>query len=102
MPLAEVLAPAIRLCDTGVPVSPITAEMWHRGEAVLKRWPHPEAMLVVPGGRAPAAGEIHRKPDLGRTFRALAEHGKDGFYNGGLPTRASSVVIGQSRSAVAL
>ena len=33
-------------------------------------------------GKAPLPGQIMRFPDLGRTFRAVAEHGKDGFYTG--------------------
>ena len=33
-------------------------------------------------GRAPLPGQIMKFPDLAKTFRALAEYGKDGFYKG--------------------
>ena len=34
------------------------------------------------GGAAPAPGEVMVMPNLARTFRLLAEHGKAGFYEG--------------------
>jgi gamma-glutamyltranspeptidase len=33
-------------------------------------------------GRAPLPGQIMKFQNLAKTFRALAEHGKDGFYRG--------------------
>jgi gamma-glutamyltranspeptidase / glutathione hydrolase len=33
-------------------------------------------------GRAPKPGEIMTFPNLGKTFREVAEKGKDGFYKG--------------------
>jgi len=33
-------------------------------------------------GKAPLPGQIMKFPSLARTFRALAEHGKNGFYRG--------------------
>lgn len=33
-------------------------------------------------GKAPLPGQIIRLPNLAKTFRALAEQGKDGFYKG--------------------
>lgn len=33
-------------------------------------------------GKAPLPGQIMKFPNLANTFRALAEHGKDGFYKG--------------------
>lgn len=34
------------------------------------------------GCRAPAPGELFSNPNMGKTFRALAEEGKKGFYEG--------------------
>jgi gamma-glutamyltranspeptidase/glutathione hydrolase len=36
----------------------------------------------LPGGHAPAAGSIFRNPDLAASLEAVAEHGRDGFYQG--------------------
>ncbi|MFP3951773.1 MAG: gamma-glutamyltransferase [Candidatus Bathyarchaeia archaeon] len=80
MDLGEVLAPAIELAEEGFPVSPITARSWRRGADRLRSGPHGEEMLI--DGKAPGPGELMRNPKLARTFRELAEHGKEGFYQG--------------------
>lgn len=33
-------------------------------------------------GKAPLPGQIMKFPDIAKTFRRLAEHGKPGFYTG--------------------
>src|SRR3546814_14100058 len=33
-------------------------------------------------GKGPAAGQVFRNPDLARTFRLIAEGGRDAFYEG--------------------
>jgi gamma-glutamyltranspeptidase/glutathione hydrolase len=38
--------------------------------------------MLLLNGKAPLPGQIMRFPDLAETFRALVEHGKDGFYKG--------------------
>ena len=37
-------------------------------------------------GKAPLAGQILKLPNLAKTFRTLAEQGKDGFYKGRIAT----------------
>ncbi|EJD55602.1 gamma-glutamyltranspeptidase [Auricularia subglabra TFB-10046 SS5] len=79
--IAEVLEPAIRLAEEGVPVSEIHSYAWQRSESLIKNAsPDAEAMLL--NGRAPRPGEVKTFPDLAKTFRAVAEQGKDGFYKG--------------------
>ena len=41
---------------------------------------------------APRVGEIHRQPDLARTFRLVAEGGADAFYRGPLAQRIAACV----------
>jgi len=76
MPMSEILAPAIRLAEEGFPVAPLTSYFWSRGAA---RGLGRELTIE---GRGPQAGEIFRNPGLARTFRAVAEGGKEVFYRG--------------------
>ncbi|KAJ3565458.1 hypothetical protein NP233_g7621 [Leucocoprinus birnbaumii] len=79
--LAEVLEPAIRLAEEGVPVSEIHARSWKASEDLIKNAsPNGNEMLL--NGRAPRPGEIIKLPNLAQTFRELGEKGKDGFYKG--------------------
>ncbi len=86
MPLAEVLAPAIRLADEGYAVHPVCAISWAECEFQLTRWgddANPGARALLPrAGAAPQAGDVVRNPELAQTFRELAAGGKDGFYRG--------------------
>lgn len=79
--VGEVLEPAIRLAEEGVPVSEIHSHSWQRSEDLIKNAsPNGHEMLL--DGKAPLPGQIMKFPNLAKTFRALAEHGKDGFYKG--------------------
>ncbi|CAE6485640.1 unnamed protein product [Rhizoctonia solani] len=77
----EVMAPAIRLAEEGVPISELTANNWARSEDLIKSAsPSADSMLI--NGRAPRPGEVMRLPDLARTFKTLVSEGKKGFYAG--------------------
>ncbi|KAF7306814.1 hypothetical protein MIND_00473100 [Mycena indigotica] len=79
--VADVLAPAIRLAEEGVPVSEIHGLSWQKSEQLIKNAsPNGDEMLL--NGRAPRPGEIIKLPNLAQTFREVATHGKDGFYKG--------------------
>jgi gamma-glutamyltranspeptidase / glutathione hydrolase len=80
LPLREILAPAIRLAEDGFPVAPLTAYYWNSAISVLATAPGGQALTVA--GRAPRAGEIFRNPGLARTFRLVAEGGREAFYEG--------------------
>ncbi len=36
----------------------------------------------APGGATPKEGEVFKNPALGRTYRLIAQHGREGFYGG--------------------
>ncbi|KAJ3558526.1 hypothetical protein NM688_g869 [Phlebia brevispora] len=79
--VAEVLEPAIRLAEEGVPVSEITGLSWQRSEKLLQTAsPNGDEMLL--NGKAPRPGEVIKLTNLAKTFRSVAEHGKDGYYKG--------------------
>jgi gamma-glutamyltranspeptidase/glutathione hydrolase len=81
MEMAELLAPAIRAAEEGEPVPRVIAAAWARGkEAFCDKPGFNETFL--PGGDAPREGQPFRNPGLARTYRALAERGKDAFYRG--------------------
>jgi len=93
LPLATVLAPAIRLAEDGFPVAPITAYHWARG--VEQQLRHaPGGLELTIDGRAPRPGEIFRNPGLARTLRAVAEGGKQAFYEGPIAEAIASAVQG--------
>jgi gamma-glutamyltranspeptidase/glutathione hydrolase len=76
IPLADLLAPAIRLAEGGFPASPLLvgslAALPQRHRVNLRE-------LAEQAGRA---GARVRRPGAGRMLRAIAETGRDGFYRG--------------------
>lgn len=83
MSFEQVLEPSIRYAEDGFPVSEVIAGHWHTAEPVLRQ--HPDAAKTyLRDDRAPAAGELFKNPFLGRSYREIARHGRDGFYKGRL------------------
>lgn len=90
-PLSEILAPAIRLAESGFPVAPLTSYFWDRGaQRQLKTQPGGEQLLI--DGRAPREGELFRNRGLANTFRALANGGKEAFYRGEIAQKIAATV----------
>lgn len=73
-PLAEVLAPAIRLGADGFPVSPLLAFMLHTLDGLVGC---DELALPRPG-----VGERMRRPAIAATLTAIAQGGRAAFYGG--------------------
>ena len=91
LPLAKILAPAIRLAEQGFPVAPITSHFWELGaQRQLKTAPGGAELTI--DGRAPRPGEIFRNPGLVRTFQKIAQEGKNGFYQGEIAQAIESAV----------
>jgi gamma-glutamyltranspeptidase/glutathione hydrolase len=82
-PWPELLAPAIDYAETGFPVSEIIAADWLSAEPSLKVIPS-SAACFLPTGHAPEKGTIFRNPSLARSLRAIAQGGRDAFYQGPL------------------
>jgi gamma-glutamyltranspeptidase/glutathione hydrolase len=79
--MAVILEPAIRLAENGFPVAPITSHFWRRSaEHLLKEALNSYEMTIK--GRGPNPGEIFKNPGLARTFKIIAEGGKEAFYKG--------------------
>jgi gamma-glutamyltranspeptidase/glutathione hydrolase len=79
--LEEVMAPAIRLAETGFPVSRFLAASLRRGRKLLERFPE-SRRIFLRGGRPYEAGEVLRQPELAASLRRIAAQGASGFYGG--------------------
>ncbi len=78
---SELLAPAIEYAERGFAVTEVIAGEWAASAMVLEEFPG-YADVFMPGGRAPAAGDVFRNPRLATTYRAIAERGRAAFYEG--------------------
>jgi gamma-glutamyltranspeptidase/glutathione hydrolase len=79
--LDRVLAPAIRYAEGGFPIAPRVASDWSK--AVPKLAAHPGAKRhYLPGGKAPAEGDVMKLPALAATLKAIAKDGPRAFYEG--------------------
>ncbi|MCR9070292.1 MAG: gamma-glutamyltransferase [Alphaproteobacteria bacterium] len=83
-PRQRVMAPAIRLAEEGLRVTPIL----HRNIASrlerLRHWPATLAVVARPDGTALRPGDVLRQPDLAASLRQIAEQGAGAFYDGGI------------------
>ncbi|KPV74759.1 uncharacterized protein RHOBADRAFT_36697 [Rhodotorula graminis WP1] len=85
--MKDVLAPAIRMAEAGVPIHEISSYSWVKNHDVfLKQSPNFAEMLITDPEtgktHAPRPGEIYKNSNLARTFREVADKGKKGFYEG--------------------
>jgi gamma-glutamyltranspeptidase/glutathione hydrolase len=85
---AELFEPAIHACESGDPAPQIIGYYIKRNMAAFLRagsGVEETANAVktyMPGGVAPNEYDVRRNPDLARTYRMIAEGGRDAFYDG--------------------
>ena len=85
---AELFEPAIALCEGGVPVPQIIGYYIKRNMAAFVRpgsgveETANAAHVYAPNGHAPGEGDVFRNPDLAKTYRMIAQGGRDAFYEG--------------------
>jgi gamma-glutamyltranspeptidase/glutathione hydrolase len=94
------LAPAIYYAEEGFPVSEVVAGLWSASEPLLAAHPNSSQTFLV-NGRTPRAGEIFRNPDLAKTLRSIAQHGRDGFYKGAVAEAIVEVLKAQGGTMAA-
>lgn len=80
--MAQILAEPIFYAEQGFPVSEAISKSWQRSVPFLKEQTGAFEETFTIDGRGPEKGEMFRNPDLGKTFRLLAEQGRDVFYSG--------------------
>jgi len=86
LPLAESLAPAIRLAEDGFAVNAKFRRQIEFRLAAVQASPAAAAVFLR-DGQPPAEGAVIVQRDLAATLRALAARGHDGFYAGEVARR---------------
>lgn len=81
MDMDQILQPAISYARDGFPVTELIAHYWAGGARFLSRYPN-IADVYMPGGKAPAKGEVFKNPYLAATLEKIARGGRDAFYSG--------------------
>ncbi|HRX11576.1 MAG TPA: gamma-glutamyltransferase [Draconibacterium sp.] len=87
----EILAPAIRYAREGFPLSEVIAYYWQGNSRSLQKYPG-FAEIYMPGGKAPAKGEIFKNPYLANTLELIGKEGRDVFYKGEIAEKIVSYV----------
>jgi gamma-glutamyltranspeptidase/glutathione hydrolase len=81
LPMSQVLAPAIAYARDGFPVSEVIADVWASNAKSRSEFPG-FRKTYMPDGKVPATGDIFRNSRLASTYQAIADGGRDAFYNG--------------------
>jgi gamma-glutamyltranspeptidase/glutathione hydrolase len=85
MKWADLFAPAIHMAEAGTPVPDMIAYYIRSNMAIFrsKRAQLEELDNAIHTyGEGPVAGGVFRNPDLARTYRLIAEGGRDAYYKG--------------------
>ncbi|MCH7738414.1 MAG: gamma-glutamyltransferase [Chloroflexi bacterium] len=78
--LSELFSAAIDLAENGFPVSHVLSKVI-ASDSLVQEFPTSQA-IFAPGGKPPAPGEVLYQKDLAKTFHAIADGGRDVFYQG--------------------
>jgi gamma-glutamyltranspeptidase/glutathione hydrolase len=81
MPLAEVMAPAIRLAEEGFPISAKLVREFAEQQRNLERFTVSKRIFLR-DGKMFREEEIFKQPELAATLRRIAENGAEEFYRG--------------------
>jgi gamma-glutamyltranspeptidase/glutathione hydrolase len=94
LPMARLLAPAIRYAKEGFPVSELIAHYLQRSARRMSRYPG-FAEVFAPDGQAPRKGEVFKNPRLASTYEKIAAGGRDAFYSGDVARAMADYVQAQ-------
>ena len=81
--LGELLQPAIGYARNGYPVSSRVSVDFDAQSSVIARDENLKQVFMA-NGRTPSAGDIHYQRALADTLEAIARHGREAFYTGGI------------------
>ncbi len=94
LPLAQVMAPAIRLAREGFIVGPLLARTIASSREKLLA-DSAAARLLLPNGEALRPGDRLVQPVLAATLEAIARGGREAFHTGPIATRLAATVRAQ-------
>jgi len=83
LPIKDILQPTITYAREGFPVSEVIAYYLMTGTERLKEFPNIKE-VYMPGGKAPAKGEIFKNPLLANTLEKIVKGGRNEFYRGSI------------------
>ncbi len=89
---ADLFAPAIFYANDGFPVTEWIATGWGSDRARTLLTMHSNGSKVyLPGGKAPAVGDLFRNPDLAASLRLIAVEGRSAFYQGAIAKKILAI-----------
>jgi gamma-glutamyltranspeptidase/glutathione hydrolase len=91
LPLETSLQPAIQYAEQGFAVTEGYQHLAGFRRDTLRQYPE-AARIYLDKGEVPAIGSKIRQPDLAATLKAIARHGKAGFYQGKTAERLVTAV----------
>lgn len=92
LPFESLFEPALSYARDGFHVSPIIANLWKTGAALLKDQPG-FAECFMPSGRVPVAGELFRNLAIAGSLQEIAETKGESFYRG----RLAEKIVAEAR-----
>ena len=87
LPLKQLLQPAIDYGEQGFPLTEIIAGSVN----AYKKYPG-WSEVYTPGGRVPFKGMVFKNPALARTYRMIAQGGRETFYKGAVAKQIAQFV----------
>ncbi|MGI2147012.1 gamma-glutamyltransferase [Shewanella baltica] len=92
MTLAQVTAPAIKMAQEGISVTPDLAQSLAGLKRRMTQWPTTVAIFYKADGSDYQVDDILKQPELAHSLSLIAEKGTKGFYEGETATKLINAV----------
>ena len=92
MTLAQVAAPAIKMAQEGISVTPDLAQSLAGLKRRMTQWPTTAAIFYKADGSDYQVDDILKQPELAHSLSLIAEKGTKGFYEGETATKLINAV----------
>lgn len=92
MTLAQVAAPAIKMAQEGISITPDLAQSLAGLKRRMAQWPTTAAIFYKADGSDYQVDDILKQPELAHSLSLIAEKGTKGFYEGETATKLINAV----------